>query len=381
VKPSWKQAEDAAVLPSSDFASEVLWRTGTQIAVFDHAGHLAFANPSFRGSQLAALLLDPRGFVKEPAVERLRLEVMRHRGPNIPAALEVEVGTGTVGIELLGLGLVPGWTALVATGIPYAQAPSDLPDPQLLLHELRTPMLGIREGLDSLTQRCAELAPELLDAVGRQSRALSRLAGVLAGLGDLLRAGDVTARRSEWPPVDLGQVVRTVEETYVGLAAASGHQLDVEVDPSVPPVRGEEELLVRAVANLVDNALKYSPPPGPVRLGLYLRGVLAVVEVSDSGPGIAPADRHRIFDPFVRLPSALSTGAPGSGLGLAVVQRVATAHGGSLSFESELIVGTTFRLSFLVTRPSLEGASRGPGLGHSIHGRLLAPTSPHGSIG
>jgi hypothetical protein len=364
VKSSWQQAEDAAVLPSSDFASEMLWKTGTQIAVFDHAGHLAFANPAFRGSQLAAQILDPRGFVKAPAVERLRLELMRHRGPNTPSALEVEVGTGTAGIELLGLGLAPGWTALLASPKNGpVQAPSDLPDPQMLLHELRAPMLGLREGLDSLTQSCAELAPELLDSVGRQSRALSRMAGVLAGLGDLLRAGDVTTRRSEWRPVDLGGVVRTVEETYSGLAAASGHELDVVVASKVCSVRGEEELLVRAVANLVDNALKYSPPPGPVRLGLYLRGALAVLEVSDLGPGIAPADRRRIFDPFVRLPSALSTGAPGSGLGLAVVQRVATAHGGSLSFESELSLGTTFRLSFLVTRPSLEDGRQGARVG------------------
>lgn len=364
MNPNWQQAEDASVLPSSDFASEVFWKTSTQIAVFDHAGHLAFANPAFRGSQLAAVLLDPRGFVREPAVERLRLEVMRHRGPNTPAALEVVVGTGTAEIELLGLGLAPGWTALMGSpSNAHAEAPSALPDHQLLLHELRAPMLGLREGLDTLTQRCAELAPELLEAVGRQSRALSRMAGVLAGLGDLLRAGDVTARRSEWPPVDLGRVVRTVEETYAGLAAASGHELEVVLGSGVPPVRGAEELLIRAVANLVDNALKYSPPPGPVRLGLHLRGALAVVEVSDLGPGIAPADRRRIFDPFVRLPSALSTGAPGSGLGLAVVQRVATAHGGSLSFESELNSGTTFRLSFLVTRPSVEEGQPGARVG------------------
>jgi signal transduction histidine kinase len=364
VNPSWQQAEDASVLPSSDFASEVLWKTGIQIAVFDHAGHLVFANPSFRDSQLAARLLDARGFVKEPAVERLRLEVMRHRGPNVPAGLEVDMDRGTAGIELFGLGLAPGWTALTAsTRNANAQAPPDLPDPQLLLHELRAPMLGLREGLDTLTDRCAELAPELLDAIGRQSRALSRMAGVLAGLGDLLRAGDVSARRSEWQPVDLARVVRTVEETFSGLAAASGHELAVEVDSGISPVRGDEELLVRAIANLVDNALKYSPPPGPVRLGLHLRGALAVLEVSDLGPGIAPADRRRIFDPFVRLPSALSTGAPGSGLGLAVVQRVATAHGGSLSFESELNLGTTFRLSFLVAQPTVGDGRQGAGIG------------------
>jgi signal transduction histidine kinase len=286
---------------------------------------------------------------------------MRQGEPQIPVVLELETNAETVRLELFGLGLVPGWTALVASPTTCdPQGTSHWPDPRLLLHELRAPLLGIREGLDNLTQRCAEQAPELLDAVGKQSRALSRLAGVLAGVGDLLRAGDVAGLRSEWPLVDLSRVVRVVEETYSSLASASGHQLTVESEPDVPPVRGEEELLVRAVANLVDNAIKYSPPPGPVRLGLHLRGVLAVVEVSDLGPGIAPGDQRRILDPFVRLPAAVSTGAPGSGLGLAVVHQVATAHGGSLSIQSEMNSGATFRLSFLVGRPGALGRHPSP---------------------
>jgi signal transduction histidine kinase len=354
-------ADDGQLVPTSDFASELLWRTGTSIAVFDHAGHVAFANPSFRRSQLGLRLLDPRGFLKAPAVERIRLELMRQSETQLPVVLELEANAETVHLELFGLGLVPGWTALVASPkICEPQGPFHLPDPRLLLHELRAPLLGIREGLDNLTQRCAAQAPELLDAVGQQSRALSRLAGVLAGLGDLLRASDVAAVRSEWPPVDLGRVVRIVEETYSGLASASGHQLTVESEPDVPPVRGEEELLIRAVSNLVDNALKYSPPPGPVRLELHLRGALAVVEVADLGPGIAPGDQRRILDPFVRLPAAVSTGAPGSGLGLAVVHQVATAHGGSLSLQSEMNSGATFRLSFLVGRPELQGPGQSP---------------------
>ena len=221
------------------------------------------------------------------------------------------------------------------------------PRKQMGIDELRSPLLAIRAALDGLTQECAARAPELLDAVGRQSRAVAHLAGVLTGLGDLVRAGELAAHRAETPLIDLAEVVRDVSDTYGPLAELIGYRLDLEVQPGAAPVRGDRELLGRAVANLIDNALKYSLPPGPIRLGLFQRGALVVVEVADGGPAIPPEDRLRVFDPFVRLDRADPAAVHGSGLGLAVVQRVARAHGGSLSLESALESGNIFRLSFL----------------------------------
>jgi signal transduction histidine kinase len=129
-----------------------------------------------------------------------------------------------------------------------------------------------------------------------------------------------------------------------------GLGLEVLVESQVPATEGHTELLTRAIANLVDNAVKYASRPGPIRLSLRRRGALAVVEVADSGPGIALIDHSDIFREFYRLPSARASRTPGTGLGLAVARRVAEAHGGRLSLESWPGVGSVFRLSFLLGR-------------------------------
>ncbi|MHB1527354.1 MAG: sensor histidine kinase [Candidatus Dormibacteria bacterium] len=354
---SWRTVEDPQVMPTADFASEILVRGATPVGVLDHRGKLAFANPAFLTAGLATTLLDPRGFLVHPRLEQLRLGTIRGELGVGSSLLEVPATEGAVRVELLGLGQVPGWTALVVHALVQpAEREPDLPSPDLLLHELRSPLLAIRVALDGLTQECADRAPELLGAVGRQSRAVARLAGVLTGLGDLIRARELAAHRAETPLVDLTEVVRDVFETYSTMAELSGHRLEVELQPGTTAVRGDQELLGRAVANLVDNALKYSLPPGPIRLGLFQRGALVVVEVADGGPAIPAGDRLRVFAPFVRLERADATDVHGSGLGLAVVQRVARAHGGSLSLESAAEAGNTFRLSFL----ALGGHARRP---------------------
>lgn len=344
----WRIAEDPTVMPTSDFASEILVRGATPVAVLDHSGKLAFANPAFEAAGLRPSLLDPRGFLGNSRLEQLRVAALRSGLSELASVVEVPVREGAIRVELLGLSLVPGWTAMVvhSPGSERAAA-SDLPSPELLLHELRAPLLAIRVALDNLTQDCADRAPDLLEAVGRQSRAVAHLTGVLTGLGDLVRASALAANRAEAPAIDLAQVIEDVADTYGPLAELSGHQLVVRVQPGVMAIPGDRELLGRAVANLIDNALKYSFPPGPVALGLSQRGALAVVEVADGGPAIPPRDRLRLFQPFIRLQRADAPAVQGSGLGLAVAQRVARAHGGSLSLESAVESGNIFRLSFL----------------------------------
>lgn len=372
----WHGAAPAQPIPAQDFASEILWRMSLPVAVLDHSGHLEFANQASLEGHLAGAVFDSRGFLVDPEIDALRQEVLRHARQSELAVRAIHSNRAGVLAEVFELAQVPGWTAVVFH--PPAPSPgpdSELPSAALMLHELRSPVLGVTESLDRLTQDSARAAPELSAAVSRQSRAVARLTSVLAGLTDLVRAGELTPERYRHSRVSLGEVARDVHETFELLAGATGHELLVAVDAGVPPIRGDRALLTRAVANLVDNALKYSPPPGPVRLVVAGRGSLAVVEVWDSGAGVAPADRQRIFEPFVRLEESLASSSTGSGLGLAVVHSVVRAHGGSLSVEYEPGVGNVFRLSFLISAtPEESGGSRGSTALNSWSG-------PHGSIG
>ncbi|MHB1501438.1 MAG: sensor histidine kinase [Candidatus Dormibacteria bacterium] len=346
----WHGAPAVVELPPGDFASDIVWRMRIPVAVLDHAGHLEFANGAFADAGLAGLVLDGQRFLIDQEIEQLRQEVLKqahHRSFEVRAVYSEPAHSL---VEVLELAQLPGWTAVVFQ--PQDQpgrSAAELPSAALILHELRSPMLGVRESLDRLTQDCARMAPELSGAVSRQSRAVTRLMSVLAGLGDLVKAGELAPKSRDGPKVSLVEVVGDVQETFDLLAAASGHELLVVQEGLVPAIRGDRALLTRAVANLVDNALKYSPPPGPVRVVVGARGALAVVEVWDTGLGIAPADRAVVFEPFVRLARGADLSSTGSGLGLAVVQTVVRAHGGSLSVESDPAAGSVFRLSFLIS--------------------------------
>jgi len=347
VRPDWTPVEAASAKPLSDFASELVWSTQAPIAILDHSGRIQFANPAFDEGGLRSLLMDARGFLSAPEVEALRLAAIQGgRAPGAVRAIHSE--TAGAMVELLALGLVPGWSAIIvhrAEG-SGAEVPK-IPGPALIMHELRGPLLAVRQALDRLSQECWDAAPAVQAALSLQSRAVARLTGVLSSFGDMLRAEELARETRPLTLVSLADVVAEVHEMFDLLAAAGGLLLQMEAEPDIPPIPGDRLLLSRAVSNLVDNAIKYSPPPGPVRVVAAARGSLAVVEVWDRGQGIAPRDRQRIFAPFVRLPEGVEASQVGSGLGLAVVQSVVRAHGGSLSVESDPEAGSVFRLSFL----------------------------------
>jgi len=109
-------------------------------------------------------------------------------------------------------------------------------------------------------------------------------------------------------------------------------------------VRGDAVALSRALLNLVENAVKYTPPGAKVELGLTTADGVAELTVSDTGIGLDPADTDRIFEPFVRLDAARARGTGGAGLGLAIARSIAVAHGGMLAAESRPGAGSRFVL-------------------------------------
>jgi len=256
----------------------------------------------------------------------------------------------TLDIEVLALKVAPEWTAMVLRGRASAAHPADSLGLGMLVHELREPLLLAHESLERLTQRVQNSDTEMRDAVARQGRSLVRLTALVQALRDLSLAHGLDGSRSSWTAVDLGRRVEDVATRYQDLAAMRGLALEVTIESEVPAIDGDAELLTRAIANLVDNALKYATPTDPIRLSLHRRGALAVIEVADGGPGIALSDQAAIFTEFYRLPSSRASRTPGTGLGLAVARRVAEAHGGRLSLQSEAGVGSIFRLSFLIAR-------------------------------
>ena len=208
-------------------------------------------------------------------------------------------------------------------------------------HELRTPLARIRVALELAAEGDAERARRYLAEIGQD---LAELDGLVE---DVLAAARLDARgpaglRADAGPVDLAAVAREAAERF--RAGHEGRALEVALAPDLPPLRGDAALLRRLLANLLDNAAKYSEPPAPIRLAARADGAGAVLEVHDDGIGVAPEDLPRLFTPFFRTDRSRARGTGGTGLGLALARRIAEAHGGTIAAESAPGEGTTFRV-------------------------------------
>jgi two-component system, OmpR family, sensor histidine kinase MprB len=194
-------------------------------------------------------------------------------------------------------------------------------------HELRTPLTSMRTNLELLASASRPGAPalpaddrtEILDDVQAQVAELSTL------VGDLVELAREDTPQVVHEPVELPDVVMRA------LERARRRAGDVEFVPTLEPwtLMGDSTALERAVLNLLDNAAKWSPPQGRVRVQMHqIDDWSVVLEVADAGPGIPEADRSRVFDRFYRADTSRTM--PGSGLGLAIVRQVALRHGGAV---------------------------------------------------
>ena len=213
-----------------------------------------------------------------------------------------------------------------------------------IAHETRTPLARLRARLERARRDCAvdpAAAPAAFDAAIAES---AELIAVFSALLDIARAEASAGDARGLAPVDLAEVVATVVDLYEAVAEDRGINFAVTTRPAV--VLGEAMLLTRLVANLVDNALKFSPEGGRVEIDLAVAGETVRLCVRDHGPGMPEGFEAIAFERFARASEA--AGTPGHGLGLGLVRAVALRHGMPLALERAepgLRVALTARLA------------------------------------
>ncbi len=197
-----------------------------------------------------------------------------------------------------------------------------------IAHDLRTPITRARMRLEDAATTARSEA-DLRQAI---ERAQSDLDGIVAVFQALLRIAEIEAgsRRSAFSQVDVAPLLSDLAELYEAAAEETGQTLAARI-PAHALVFGDRDMIQQAVANLLDNAMKFSPPLGVIRLSAQVMAGAIEIVVADDGPGIPEQDRARATERFFRGETARST--PGSGLGLALVQAVAMLHGGVLRLE------------------------------------------------
>lgn len=219
------------------------------------------------------------------------------------------------------------------------------------IHDLRGPLTVIRGQCFSLNRE--ERRPERRRRLALIESEVERLGRVLDGLLGVGPAEDIPAPGE--PAVVLTALVAAVAERHQGAAARAGVRLLTRLRTHSLIVPGDPELVLAALDNLVQNALRHTPRGGTIRVSLVRRRAGAHVRVRDDGPGVPEGDRQRIFAAGER------GGAPrgaGAGLGLAIARQIAEAHGGTLELEP-FGPGASFRLT-LPLGPAGAGDARSP---------------------
>ena len=220
-------------------------------------------------------------------------------------------------------------------------------------HELRTPLTILQGELEAVAQKARILPEEVRDTIGSALEETQRLSKIVENLLAIsrLEAGEARGHRER---LDFAELSRTTadqmrllaEEKRISLTCDGSDPVEVDADAS---------RLKQVVVNLLDNAIKYTPEGGEVRVSVTRRDDRAILEVADNGIGISPTDRPHIFDRFYRADKARSRQMGGTGLGLSIVRSICLVHNGQVSVSSKEGGGSVFRVELPLA--TLIGAS------------------------
>ena len=215
-------------------------------------------------------------------------------------------------------------------------------------HELKTPLSSMRVLVDTLLASENFDEPktrEYLQLIAQENERLGRL------IQNFLTFSRMERKKYafHFSLLPARQIVDAAMESTRARFDVPGCRLDAQIEENIPPVRADPDALATALINLLENAFKYSEEIKRIVLRVRTENGSVIFSVTDNGIGVAARERRRIFQPFYQVDQCLSRKSSGCGLGLSIVQFIATAHHGSLSVESQPGCGSTFAISLPVS--------------------------------
>ncbi len=221
-----------------------------------------------------------------------------------------------------------------------------------IAHDLRSPLGRLRSRLEMASRQPVLDQDEMRAVLAEAIADADQLLATFSALLDIASA-EAGSLQADMVSIDLTALLRGLADFYDPVADEAGLRLIVDLPDAALCVRGNQHLLSRCFANLIDNAIKYTPAPGLISIGARLDAGSVHAEIADTGAGIPEAARERVFDRFVRLENSRTS--PGSGLGLSLVRAIVTWHGGSITLEDNA-PGVRVRVQLPAPAPAEECA-------------------------
>ena len=328
-----------------DKLSTILATMTDGVALLDHEGHTTLANPAARaslglrqGSEVGQRFIE---VVRDHELSEL---VTRCRQTGAPQTLELQLARQRRFFNVIATPLtVQGRESVLLVLHDLTQARRVETTRREFVanvsHELRTPLASIRASAETLQDGAMEDPAAARQFLGRITYNAERMSELVRDLLDLsrLESGEVGLNLS---PVDVGRTIRGVVEVFGEQARVKGVTLSADVGRGVVEASADESRLRQVLANLVENAVKFTPAGGEVEVELERRGRWLEVRVLDRGFGVAAEDMPHVFERFYKGDRAQDQG--GTGLGLAIAKHIVESHGGRIWVESREGGGSVF---------------------------------------
>jgi signal transduction histidine kinase len=213
-------------------------------------------------------------------------------------------------------------------------------------HDLKTPLSSMQEATSAMLDELAgPVTPKQRHLLSLNLESGRRLSSMIAKLLEISRLESMPAPIEDLETLDLASIARGCVERAAAAAPRQGPSVVFDAPQNPHVVRGSFDSLVRVVDNLLENAIKFSPADGTVRVSLDAHDGQSVLSVTDEGPGIPDADKARVFERFYQTTAGRAVAARGVGLGLAICKRIVESHGGAISVEDNVPRGSVFRIS------------------------------------
>lgn len=359
-------ASDEPVLPAG--SAEVLAVVGRAFVVVDAIDGVVRASPAayafglVRGHTVVhSELLDMTAKVRRDGVI-LERQLELPRGP---------LGQGTIIVQVRAAMLGEEYIVLLADDRTEITRTEEIRNDFVanVSHELKTPV-----GAISLLAEALESSADDEEAVRRFAKRMHKESGRLAALvQDIIELSRLQGAsiNQKAHPVDINTVIS--EAVDRSLLTAETKNIEIMIGSRVAAqVYGDQDLLITALRNLIDNAIRYSPENTTVGIGVRSREGLISVSVTDQGDGLTAEDQERVFERFYRVDAARSRQTGGTGLGLSIVKHVASNHGGEVTLWSQPGQGSTFTLRL----PELEVEDSDPTSLPRLAGASIRPDAP-----